>query len=671
MRKAVLVVALFVLASASQAQNKFIRFPNHMKGAVINLPEYAPVDRMSSPISEPVAPWARKAAAERPSGISNNSFEIGKMANTFGTLGLNRNQIACDPSTNAVAVIIRSNQREATSVGNELKIRVSSDHGANWGALSPNVANSASPRYPNIFLYNPDKSTNAADVKQAILWPQVVTYPGTSTWGEVRNMQMNLDLSGKVSSTFPTPPNWSIPEAIMVSNATKTLYTICDAVEPSNGQGTGMYYILSSTDGGASWAPVNANLDPFWSTSMIPEDQRVYNLCADVSPDGTRMIFAYIAAKVIDESLPYISSEHMIAYFESTDAGQTWPTEPTFISLLDIPEIPEPLNVNSGLGIAPQLSIGDLDVVYDKYNEPHFLVTVSKDNNPYNPLASAEGEQFSITHVDSTFLCEVGRKGADLYLYPIAPMRIIRGFRYSFMNEGSTGLYPETIYHEPHWAINLDANKIYAKWVEVDSTLKFPYAAVNSQNQLVLFADTIHNAWVAGRHVDTRHWTGGWSEPLKVTNNTEIDVKYSKLAHFAGNEGELHIIYTEWGLGERPDDDPNLTDNTVWYVQGVKVDAVLGIETVSEAPGDFSLTQNYPNPFNPSTTISFTLPQAGRTTLRVYDALGREAATVFDRELTAGTHKVNYDGSSLPSGVYMYRLESGSSVATRSMTLVK
>ena len=194
---------------------------------------------------------------------------------------------------------------------------------------------------------------------------------------------------------------------------------------------------------------------------------------------------------------------------------------------------------------------------------------------------------------------------------------------------------------------------------------------MNSQNQLVLFSDTIRNAWVAGRHVDSRGPNMGWTNPLKVTNSIDVDVKYSKMAHFAGNDGQLHIIYTEWGIGERVDDDPNNSDNVMWYIKGVAVDAVLSVEKVSDAPGDFSLGQNYPNPFNPSTTISLTLPQAAKTSLKVYNALGREVATVFDQQLDAGTHKVLFDASALPSGVYLYRLESGRNVTTRSMTLLK
>ena len=86
----------------------------------------------------------------------------------------------------------------------------------------------------------------------------------------------------------------------------------------------------------------------------------------------------------------------------------------------------------------------------------------------------------------------------------------------------------------------------------------------------------------------------------------------------------------------------------------------------------FELLQNYPNPFNPRTMIRFTLPRTSRVTLRVYDLLGREIATLVDREsLAAGTHDVSFDASHLSSGVYFYRLQADGIARTRQMVLVK
>ncbi|MEO1022649.1 MAG: T9SS type A sorting domain-containing protein [Bacteroidota bacterium] len=86
----------------------------------------------------------------------------------------------------------------------------------------------------------------------------------------------------------------------------------------------------------------------------------------------------------------------------------------------------------------------------------------------------------------------------------------------------------------------------------------------------------------------------------------------------------------------------------------------------------YELMQNYPNPFNPTTTIQFNLGQAAEVNLTIYNVLGQRVATVYtNQQLNAGTHSVGFDASSLASGIYFYRLEAGSFIQQRSMTLIK
>jgi hypothetical protein len=85
----------------------------------------------------------------------------------------------------------------------------------------------------------------------------------------------------------------------------------------------------------------------------------------------------------------------------------------------------------------------------------------------------------------------------------------------------------------------------------------------------------------------------------------------------------------------------------------------------------YELFQNYPNPFNPSSVISYQLPVGGDVTLKIYDVLGNEIATLVNEYKPAGKYEVEFSAASLPSGVYFYQLKAGSFVETKKMLLLK
>jgi len=104
------------------------------------------------------------------------------------------------------------------------------------------------------------------------------------------------------------------------------------------------------------------------------------------------------------------------------------------------------------------------------------------------------------------------------------------------------------------------------------------------------------------------------------------------------------------------------------------IHSTVAVEPITE-PGiatEYLLSQNYPNPFNPSTTIQFSLPAAQSVTLKVYDNLGREVATLFQNErLAAGTYQSVFEAGDLPSGVYYYRVTAGEFGDAKKMLLLR
>jgi hypothetical protein len=88
-------------------------------------------------------------------------------------------------------------------------------------------------------------------------------------------------------------------------------------------------------------------------------------------------------------------------------------------------------------------------------------------------------------------------------------------------------------------------------------------------------------------------------------------------------------------------------------------------------PDNYSLKQNYPNPFNPVTTISYTLSEAGEVSLTIYNILGEEIAALVSSFKDAGMHTVDFDASRFNSGLYIYKLETGSFIQVKKMILLK
>jgi hypothetical protein len=96
-----------------------------------------------------------------------------------------------------------------------------------------------------------------------------------------------------------------------------------------------------------------------------------------------------------------------------------------------------------------------------------------------------------------------------------------------------------------------------------------------------------------------------------------------------------------------------------------------GVKNHGLNPATFALSQNYPNPFNPSTKIDFTIPKAGNVTLKVYNVLGQEVATLLDGFEAAQNYSLKFDASGLSSGIYFYTLKSGDQSITKKMLLLK
>jgi hypothetical protein len=161
------------------------------------------------------------------------------------------------------------------------------------------------------------------------------------------------------------------------------------------------------------------------------------------------------------------------------------------------------------------------------------------------------------------------------------------------------------------------------------------------------------------------------------------DQYYIQLAH-SQNFGV--VFYSDSTTSDTVKTVSNLSEGLTYYWR-VRAGNVSGFSAWSDSsfilgatdvkkeegaiPTEYSISQNYPNPFNPTTTIDLALPKKALTKIVIYDLLGRQIQTLINGELEAGYHEISVDASSLPSGVYFYRVQSGDFTQTKRMILMK
>jgi hypothetical protein len=139
--------------------------------------------------------------------------------------------------------------------------------------------------------------------------------------------------------------------------------------------------------------------------------------------------------------------------------------------------------------------------------------------------------------------------------------------------------------------------------------------------------------------------------PYSVPNGTVATIKY--------RIGEIRAVDTFWGM----------IATAIVTLDTTVTAAELNPE--SSVPKIFSLSQNYPNPFNPSTNISFNLPTKSFVSLKVFDLIGREVATIISEEMSAGNHTKQWNAADMPSGVYFYRLQTRTCTETKKLVLLR
>lgn len=176
-----------------------------------------------------------------------------------------------------------------------------------------------------------------------------------------------------------------------------------------------------------------------------------------------------------------------------------------------------------------------------------------------------------------------------------------------------------------------------------------------------------YQSHIFGTHVTAQAiWTlnSFWQPGVGGLISTSWDQQYSPVMCADGKGGAI-VVYVDFkGLVE-------VVEPPQIYAQRIFEGSATDAEEPPAVAAEYSLNQNFPNPFNPSTNITFELAHAGHVALNVYDIQGRKVASLLNESLSQGAYQVHFDGANLPSGTYIYRLQSEGFSQSRKMLLLK
>lgn len=165
-----------------------------------------------------------------------------------------------------------------------------------------------------------------------------------------------------------------------------------------------------------------------------------------------------------------------------------------------------------------------------------------------------------------------------------------------------------------------------------------------------------------------------WGAPQRITNTPNIDERYPSVSKYNA-PGQFNIVWSQKNGRSGLYAFPGAADTVRASQMFLRISPIVfGGTSVDDGKGvanSFKLSQNYPNPFNPATKIDYTVAQAGPVSIKVYNELGQEVATLLNETLAPGSYQVTFDGKDLASGIYIYKMTAGSYVESKKMVLMK
>lgn len=241
---------------------------------------------------------------------------------------------------------------------------------------------------------------------------------------------------------------------------------------------------------------------------------------------------------------------------------------------------------------------------------------------------------------------------------PPDPMCVYQEVLYYGHAMGDTAHYWSIVYY--NWLCPTDTFCIcitFDDWLPVELTA---FTAIAGAGEVQL-------NWTTATETNNDHWD--------IERATSVDGPWVKIHEEPGQgtvSTETNYVYVDRMVQNGETYWYRLTDVTITGERVSHPVVSATPENQSEqVPGEFALKQNFPNPFNPTTTFEFAIAEPGFTTLKIYNLLGREVASVVEEYLEARLYHLTWGAGNLPSGVYLYTLTNGNFSDTRKLLLMK
>ncbi|MFA6469967.1 MAG: T9SS type A sorting domain-containing protein [Bacteroidota bacterium] len=468
----------------------------------------------------------------------------------------------------------------------------------------------------------------------------------------------NGDAANIAVMTYHVPVNFAIDGAPGTAQFSETTLPFGDAVnDPEitwdagrqtlwmyDSKGRIDFQISKSTDLGSTWELVDTLLG---YAPAAYRDQAVGNSTLDhpllVAPNGDLILAVGLLGT---GALPPAGSAHadsadQIGLFRSTDAGNSWTWE-------------------SWGKDGDKLVVGT-DTVYALYeNFGQFTATVDANNKVHMVV---NGYTIKVIN-DST---------SSTYFYTLYRSTGMTGWKVisnpadahiaDFDSNYNTGTTNGLGWCYPTISVDTNGVGVFAAWSQYRVAGGKLDTALGSYAQYDLYYSYSGNGG------------SSWSTPTKWSNTQGgIFANASAyMTHDGANSRTAHVIYLLDSIPGTVTGASAVGAGVVQvpYIYRTVTFNLTSVPQNEAAPVSFELAQNYPNPFNPATTINFSLSKGANVSLKVFNMLGQEVATLVNGFNEAGSHSVSFNGAKLASGVYLYKLQAGNLTETKKMVLTK